>query len=460
MDVARLLISKAIATGDIEKAIAAGISPDWFDDPQQRRVWKWMVEYFERYQTAPTEAALDAEFPVFKLLQAPEPYEYYVDRFRLQRRRAIVTDAILDADDALRDDEPSRALAALEPAIIKARSLQNGVGLTTVVASSITPKRVTWLWYGRIPKGKLVVVAGDAGLGKTTAVIDWIARLTTGRPLPGTKQARDPMTCLIMSAEDDMEDTLTPRLIAAGADCNRVHFVTGTPSALGEVLPTFPDDIDRLKANIQETKAALVLVDPFNAFLNGRIDSYKDSDIRRAFAPLARIASETGATILLIFHLNKSSGPSALHRIVGSVGIGAAPRSVLVVAKSPDDADERILAVAKVSNAPVPPSIAFRIQGTQPFGAARAVWAGPVDYSADDIVRPTGPDHHSALTSAIERLKELLMEAAGKMEALKVMAQMEVENYSASTIRRAKVALGVESVRHSDVWYWRLPSGK
>ena len=401
-DLGRNLISKIIIENDLLSATTAGVRAEWFEDPDHARVFKWMTEYSGRYGEVPTCRALKHQFPNYTLLNVPEPYDYYIDKVRLQHERAIIFDTISEANEALECDDSRKAAWIIEEAAHRGFSGREDNDLSCIVASDVTPTRVTWVWKDRIPKGKLVVVGGDAGQGKTTMVMDVIARLSRGRAFPFSRRRRRPVKCLIMTAEDDPADTLVPRLMAASADLDMVEFITGRRTVDGDVLASLPEDIPRLKKKVVETRAGLLLIDPLNAFLNGKVDSYKDSDIRRVLAPLSRLAEETGVAIVLILHLNKSSGGSALNRLLGSVGIGAAARSVLLVATNPENEDERVLAVSKMSNAAITSSLVFRLEGTDHYGAARAKWLRRTPISADQLLKSRRSADDSALGNVVE----------------------------------------------------------
>lgn len=460
-DFARALISKIIMSQDIEAALAVGIEDSWFDDSDVRRIFGWIVDYNQRYGESPTATALKREYPNFKPLQVPETYQYYLDRFIAVHWRALAVDAINDASEALDSDDPVRALNIFGRTAQWALVDASSNGISSVLASEVTPRSVKWIWAGRIPQGKLVVIGGDSGQGKTTIVMDLIARLSRGEKLPAMKRPHKPMRCLIMTAEDDLADTLVPRLHAADADLGNIEFILGRKSPDGDVLLNFPQDIDRLRNEVVRTNARLLVIDPFNAFLNGKTDSYKDADIRRVLAPLSRLAEDTGAAVLLIFHLKKSQSGKALHQIVGSVGIGAAARAVLVVAPNPLNEDERLLAVAKVSNAAERKSLVFRIEGSEPYGAAKARWLGLSDFTADQLVSSHQPGDKSALAVAEDFLSRLLIREGGQMAVSQIVAEADAVNIAEATLRRAKKSLGVKSRKSKGkegaIWIWYLP---
>jgi RecA-family ATPase len=189
---------------------------------------------------------------------------------------------------------------------------------------------------------------------------------------------------VLLSAEDDPADTIRPRLEAAGADLSRIIMLAGLRDGDSVRLPTLTD-LDAIKHAIAQVNAKLVIVDPLMAYLPGKVDSYRDQDVRRILAPLAALAAETGAAVLVIRHLNKTEGKNALYRGGGSIGIIGAARSGLLVAKDPEDEERRILAVTKSNLAKTPPALAYRIATTAdeiPY----LVWEGTTDYTAASLL--------------------------------------------------------------------------
>ena len=220
---------------------------------------------------------------------------------------------------------------------------------------------VPWLWPAHIAAGRPMLLDGDPGQGKSLLALDITARLTSGRAMPDGYQPSEPVSVLLLPAEDNLEDTVIPRLLAAGADLNRVHVWS---AALSEVL-VFPEACSRLQDAIVRTKARLVLLDPFFAFLGPDITSLNDRMIRRALQPLARLADATGAALWLNRHLGKvGTSKQAAHRGLGSMTILGSMRTAFLAGPDPDDAERRVFACTKNNLAVFPPSLGFRIVQT------------------------------------------------------------------------------------------------
>ena len=217
------------------------------------------------------------------------------------------------------------------------RSTAPGVSTRVVgfaLASSIRCERVRWLWRGRVPLGAVTVIAGQQGLGKSTTTIELAARLTRGE-LPGDLAGR-PSSVLLVTLEDHLSSVVKPRLLAAGADVDRVPIVTVKVDGLDDLV-TLPDDISAIEERVREHDARLLIVDPIVAALSGNIDAYRDHEVRRAFAPLAQLAERCDLAVVAVMHLTKAQTGDLLGRVSGSVAFTAAARSVLAFARDPDD---------------------------------------------------------------------------------------------------------------------------
>lgn len=274
--------------------------------------------------------------------------------------------------------------------------------------SEVQPERVSWLWPGRIPLGKLCLIDGDPGTGKSGLTGDIAARVSAGLPLP------DGHSCeaggvVLLNAEDGLSDTIRPRLDAAGADTSRVLSLATTLDSEGhERMLSIPEDLSLIERGIWRVGAKLVIVDPLMAFLSGETNAHKDQDTRKALAPLAALAERTGVAVVVVRHLNKATGTNVLYRGGGSIGIIGAARSALLVAKDPEDENRRVLAPMKSNLAQPAPSLAFTLEETS-NGAVRVTWQGDTDLDAVKLLATSaGREEGEAFSEATEFLRELL----------------------------------------------------
>ncbi len=367
--------------------------------------------------------------------------------------RSVARDFATRCQPPLDPDEAEAVFASIYTRDSRERGQALVVNLTDVV-----PERVSWLWPGRIPLGKVTLLEGDPGLGKSVLTCDLAARLTHGDPMPdGFAPAAGGV--VILSAEDGLADTIRPRLEAAGADLSRVVSVPVVRSAKGERLPELPTDLEELERVIRAAGARLVIIDPLMAFLGSEVNSWRDQDVRRALAPLARVAEETGAAVVVVRHLNKGTGTPAIYRGGGSIGIAGAARSVLLVAKDPEDEQRRVLAPVKSNLGAPAPALAFRLEGDAATGAVSVVWLGATERTADELLAmPASVEERTAVEEGGRFLTGVL--ADGPIPANEVQRQARAAGFSEPTLRRVKKALGVRAHRRGfnpGVWVWSLP---
>ena len=340
-------------------------------------------------------------------------------------------------------------------------------GMRLVCAMDVQPETVRWFKRGHIPLGMLSGTFGIPGLGKTILAIEHAAQGSTGR-LDGDLDGRQHV--VYVSGEDAEAQTLVPRFLAAGGDPAYLHFVHVRRDGLdgGMVLP---DDVADLERMVRQVSATLVVVDPLNAHLDGSIDSHRDADIRRALAPLARLAEATGAAVHIIGHLNKRDTSDLFLRVSGSVGVYGAIRSGLLVALDPeadDDLDDndkpRVLVHGKHNVSAQYPTLRFAVvphsyvrDDGEVIPTARIEWCGEaVGVGAADALGGRsvgrGPGRPVKVDAAAELLDKLL--ADGPRALADIEAAAEEAGFSWRTMERAKTAAGVVS------WQPRDSSGK
>jgi hypothetical protein len=300
------------------------------------------------------------------------------------------------------------------------------------------------------------------------------AVVTTGGRWPVDRSQCTPGNVVFLSAEDDPEDTLRPRLEAAGADLRRVHVIEAVLSGYtGDGQPqnrafNLQRDLEALSALLTELgDVAAVVIDPITAYL-GDVDSHRNAEVRALLAPLAELAARHGTAVIGISHLNKVGGPEALLRVTGSTAFVAAARAAYLVAPDPDDPDKarRFFLAMKNNIGPDSTGLAFRIEGVTiqsaagPLGTSRVAWErDPVTTTADEIMRPQAPDRGSALREAEEWLREVLAEPTAAAEVSRMAAAAGI---APMTLRRASDALKVIKSKTGlkSGWVWALPQPK
>ena len=333
---------------------------------------------------------------------------------------------------------------------------------TVVRLSDVKPERVSWLWPGRLPVGKLVIIDGDPSTGKSTLTLDIAAHVSRGGSWPDGAPCKAG-DVLLLSAEDGIADTISPRLEAAGADRDRILALTEVPSTDDEgnvrmVPPSLPRDIPWIRQLVTDHKVKLIIVDVLMAFL-GKVDSHKDQDIRGVLHLLATMAERSGCTIILIRHLNKAGGGNALYRGGGSIGIIGAARAAFLVARDPDDQDRRVFAVTKMNIAVEPPSLAYRLVSDESLDCARVEWESEQCHlKASDLLSVPDAEDAGERNEAAAWLEDFLMERGGSEEAGKTIRAASGAGISKTTLTRARKQAGVRSRKAgmSGGWVWEI----
>jgi hypothetical protein len=232
----------------------------------------------------------------------------------------------------------------------RVRSMAEGDGLVALYAAKIKPRRIEWLWPGRIAVGKQSLIGGEPGLSKSQLICFLAATVSTGRDWPAG-EGRAPLGNVIMlSAEDDPEDTLVPRLLAAGADLSRIIIVPAVRVSGGRRQRTFniDQDLTALESKIREIgDVKLVTLDPISAYMGREFDSHNNTATRSILEPVSALASRLGVAVVSVTHSPKSQGTRAVHQFIGSVGSVAVVRAAFLVIRDPDDHDRRLFLVAK-----------------------------------------------------------------------------------------------------------------
>ena len=314
--------------------------------------------------------------------------------------------------------------------------------LKLLTMSDILAEEVRWLWYPYLPRGKITIIQGDPGEGMTTFVLALASLLTRGLPAPGNTESQPPMNIIYQTAEDGLADTVKPRLTALGADCSRVLVIDESEREL-----TLSDR--RLAQAIQETGAGLLVLDPIQAYLGDGVDMHRANEVRPIFKRLGQLAEQTGCAIVLVGHMNKMQGAKSAYRGLGSIDFQAAARSVLLVGRSKDDAETRVVVHDKSSLAPEGASILFSLHADTGFS-----WSGFCDTTASELLSGSSPA--ATKTEQAERLLLELLEK-GEVSSEELVRRSSALGISERTLKIAKQNQGVVSVRRGGRWYAKLP---
>lgn len=336
-------------------------------------------------------------------------------------------------------------------------------------ASSIRRERLSYLEPGRIPLGLVTVLGGYAGLGKSQYTCLTTAKLSRG-------EYGEPAAALIATAEDSPSTTVVPRLEAVQADLDLVHFV-GIQSDDGFMDGIeIPRDLDTVADEMQRTGARLLVIDPLVAHLPSEIDSHKDQSVRRALAPLYRLAQELDCAVVVCIHLNKAQGMQPLQRLSGSGAFGAAARSVLLLDRDPDDPDgemgrRRVLAHVKSNDGPEMPSLLYEIEpillpatADEPeSNTSRLALLGESPHSGRALLASAAASEEERFTK--DEAEEFLLaelEDGERHQAGDLFREARKLGINDRTLRRARKAMGAETEKtgfgQTGAWEWWLPA--
>lgn len=327
--------------------------------------------------------------------------------------------------------------------------------------ADVKPREVQWLWPGRVPLGRISLLVGRPGEGKSFLTTDMAARVSTGRTWP------DGSLCpagsvILVSAEDDPHDTIRPRLDAHGADVRRVHLLAtvrrrGEGGRLVEAMFTL-EDLPALEAALQrQPDCRLIVIDPIGSFIGGGTDSHRDNEVRAVLAPVAQLAERYGPAVLIVAHRRKSAGTIADDLAIGSRAFTGIARAVWHLTRDTDDKRRRLLLSGKNNLAPEGTGLAFDIGGIPPA----IQWEpSPVNMCADDALaaESDGEGDGGALAEATDFLRAEL--AHGRKSGTEVKAAAKSAGISNRTLDRARARLGVVAAPdgYRGPWTWGLPN--
>ena len=297
-----------------------------------------------------------------------------------------------DWNEILCDKNTDRKKAIAETITIKVPEAEELVPM--LCYEDIKQTSVEWLWFPYIPFGKLTIIQGNPGEGKTYFAMMLTAACTNRKLFPNMEDI-EPFNVIYQTAEDGMGDTIKPRLIEAGADLSRVMVIDDTEEAL-----TLSDD--RIEKAVRQNRVRLVIIDPVQAFIGADVDMNRANEVRPVFRKLGMIAEKTGCAIVLIGHLNKSSGTQSTYRGLGSIDIMAAVRSLIFIGKVRKDPTTRVLIHEKSSLAPPGETMAFKLGDEEGFR-----WVGAYEISADELL---DGKEGKATETKLERGRKLIME--------------------------------------------------
>lgn len=327
---------------------------------------------------------------------------------------------------------------------------------------TIAQEVILWLWLGYIALRKICLVEGDPSHGKTWLVLAVAAAVSRGWPLPDAetgqnKQIADqePANVVYMTAEDGLGDTIKPRLTMLGADHSRIFVIEGQRQGDGEMEPVTMQNLEILRLAMKQIKPVLLIVDPLQGFLGAGVDMHRANETRPVLTGMLRLAEEFNCAVVIIRHLNKSSGGKAAYRGMGSIDFTAAARTVLLVGKDPDDPCKRVVIPTKCNIGTEGVPIAFSLTPEHGF-----LWLGKEDKTADDLLYSANNDERNADRGTLEDAKSFLTDILqnGPVSSQRIFQEAKQEHIKQRTLERAKTQLGVKAFKDypGGEWKWRL----
>mgnify|MGYP002801697458 FL=1 len=313
--------------------------------------------------------------------------------------------------------------------------------LKIISMDEVPVEEVEWLWYPYIPFGKLTIIHGDGGEGKTTLILQLAALLSRGEKLPCDSTEREPIKVIYQTAEDGLGDTIKPRLRAGNADCSQIKVIDESEATL-----TILDE--RIEKAIVETGARALILDPVQAYIGAKVDMNRANEVRAILSQLGQIAGQYRCAIILVGHLNKAQGNKSNYRGLGSIDFQATARSVLIVGRLKDNPQIRVMVQDKSSLAPEGEPIAFELSKENGFR-----WLGHYDISVDDLLSGIPKEKKS------EQAENLILAylSKGKYPQKKLVKKAQAIGISKRVLDEAKKALNVRSLKEGSQWYWELP---
>ena len=319
------------------------------------------------------------------------------------------------------------------------------IELKMIRMSEVQSQEIEWLWYPFIPYGKLTIIQGDPGDGKTTMVLNLAAKLSKGEALDKNMKVTEPVNVIYQTAEDGLADTVKPRLELAGADCERIIVIDESDKSLSMVD-------ERLEEAIVRTGARLLILDPIQAYLGGGMDMNRANEARDMTKKLGALAEKTKCAIILIGHMNKASGNKAAYRGMGSIDFFAVARSVLLVGRVEGEPNTRAVVQSKNNLAAFghPKAFALSEEGFQ--------WIGDYEITVDEVLGGIAPK-----ANKMEQAKQMLRELAETQNAVlsnEIFDRADELGISKRTLENAKKELGIRARKINNAWYWELDKVK
>lgn len=317
--------------------------------------------------------------------------------------------------------------------------MEDATELKIICMNDIQRQNIEWLWYPYIPYGKLTIIQGDPGEGKTTFVLNLASRLTKGIGFDGN-ELKEEVSIIYQTAEDGLADTVKPRLEEANADCTRILVIDDSVKSL-----SMADT--RLEKAIEQTKAKVLILDPIQAYLGDGVDMNRANETRDMTKCLGALADRTGCAVILIGHMNKSGGSKAAYRGIGSIDFFAVARSVLLVARVAEQPNIRVVAQIKNNLAEEGSPVAFELSN------GKFIWIGDYEITVDELL---GGYIKGNKQKQAEQLVKSLAEVNDRLPSKEIYEKAEQQGISQRTMKTVKKKLHIKPIKVGSEWGWDL----
>lgn len=326
----------------------------------------------------------------------------------------------------------------------------------------VVDQDIQWIAPGRIAVGFITMLDGDPGLGKSTLLTDWAARITTGRPVLGGV-AHPPAGVVLLSGEDHLQSTIKPRMQAAGADLSRVLYVNRVPNVgafPGSTNAThaisLPSDLFYLELAVKNAEAKLVIIDPITLYFDPDVNPNQDASVRRALHSLQELAEQARFAVILVRHLNKVGQGPAVYRGTGSIGIAGAARIGMVMGQHPDNEGELVVANYKTNIGRDPKALTFRIESdTLNPAVGRVIYGDDCGLAANDLTGYVDREEREERAVCRAWLEGLLR--YGPVDHKEVMSKARTAGFAATLVRSVLASMNAVKSMAGDTARWSLP---
>lgn len=474
-DIKQQIVAMLIYDEAAWPALGPTVKPEYFENPVLADSVRLIQKFYARYQRRPSEDEYLQELTTFlensKVPKPPEvymeqaediltkgcthDYAYVRDQVAEFTRFQATKGALLKSINYLKVQDYDAIKAEIDSAV----SIGTSSGdLDVVDLADVERKEIEWFWHQKIPRAKLSLIVGDPGTGKSWFTMFLAACVTTGASLPHSAHRTEQGRVVILSAEDDVEDTIVPRLEDCGGDKACAHVIRGTKQ--GKMF-NLAEDLDRLRAYLQAKNGVrLIIVDPISAYIGTgtKVNSHKDTDVRGILSPVVKLAKDFDVTIIGVMHLNKSQDLGAIYRVSGSMAFVAQARSVWLMKQEDREGEDRTLryfSPVKANLSAVQEGLVWRVKDGSLEFCEPGIQPPPIQ----EQLGPREQDRTSKLDEATHWLYDLLK--GGQPMAQAEIAHLALEaGISKSTLDRAKQGLRVISEKLpgcASPWAWVLP---